>query len=341
MKYDELAFLNLQLAGMLKTGIPLEGALNRLCSAMKRGKLRRELELLEEDLAKGIPLEKAVGARKLPELYQRLLIVGSESEDLPGVLTLAADYYQRMDLIWTRLKGLLVYPATILLISFLLSLAIFLIFRTISIELPALMNDFLETMALSDGIPVFTWMPVLFFGILTLLAFLFISVPRLRRSLRWRLPGFKEAGLAQIASSISLMLRGGSTLSDALELLRQLEAKSEMGREMGRWQRRLAEGYGRFPEIAADSRIFPPLFTWVVANGGEDLAEGFQRAGDLYQKRAAHRSELMLYGVLPVSILFLGILIIGQAMPLVRLMSYSLHYLGDLGGSGATNILGL
>ena len=40
MKLDEFAFVNLQLAGMLKCGIPLEGALKQLCATMRRGGLR-------------------------------------------------------------------------------------------------------------------------------------------------------------------------------------------------------------------------------------------------------------------------------------------------------------
>ena len=40
MKWDEFAFVNQQLAAMLKDGIPLEGALKQLCATMARGGLR-------------------------------------------------------------------------------------------------------------------------------------------------------------------------------------------------------------------------------------------------------------------------------------------------------------
>ena len=53
MKPDELAFANEQLAGMLKSGLPLEGSLRELTDSMKSGSLRTELEALEKDLAKG------------------------------------------------------------------------------------------------------------------------------------------------------------------------------------------------------------------------------------------------------------------------------------------------
>ena len=39
-----------------------------------------------------------------------MILVGVKSGDLPGALTMLADYYQRQSNIWTRLKGLIVYP---------------------------------------------------------------------------------------------------------------------------------------------------------------------------------------------------------------------------------------
>ena len=56
MKNDEFAFFNQQLAAMLRDGVPLEGALRRLCNEMRHGELRTELEQLEADLARGTPL---------------------------------------------------------------------------------------------------------------------------------------------------------------------------------------------------------------------------------------------------------------------------------------------
>ena len=114
MKLDEFAFFNQQLAAMLRDGIPLESALGQLCASMRRGELRDELEKLRADLANGVPIKQALASRKLPQFYVQMMQVGVQSNDLPGVLTLVADYYQSGNLIWTRLKGLMVYPIILL-----------------------------------------------------------------------------------------------------------------------------------------------------------------------------------------------------------------------------------
>src|ERR1700688_4556459 len=121
MKLDEFAFFNQQLAAMLRDGIPLESALGQLCSSMRRGDLRDELEKLRADLANGVPIQQALASRKLPPFYVQMIQVGVKSNDLPGVLTRVADYYQRANLIGMRLKGLMVYPLIVLLATVALS----------------------------------------------------------------------------------------------------------------------------------------------------------------------------------------------------------------------------
>lgn len=318
MNYDELAFVNHQLAGMLKTGIPLEGALRQLCATMQRGGLKTELQKLEAELAKGTSLKEVLSTLRLPEIYRQMIRVGVEGNDLPGVLTLLADYFQRVSLIGMRLKGLMIYPLIVLLASLALSLFLASIFRTFAEEIPAGLQE-TTNQALSGPIPGMIWVPVFVLGLLSGAALLVLLVPPLRRALRWRLPGFKEAGLAQLAAAMRLMLRSGTSLTQALSLLQGLEKETPVGRDIAQWQTRLAGGHAQFSAMASESKIVPPLFTWLVGSGGENLAEGFHRAAEIYQARAVHRVEMLLYAALPVSILFLGLMLISQAYPLMRL----------------------
>ena len=117
MKYDEFAFFNQQLAGMLREGIPLEGALKKLAVGMDRGKLRKEIEQLGADLSTGTPLKEALARGQLPPLYVRMVEIGARSNDLPGILTMLADHYHRANSLWTRLKGLLLYPVIVIVLS--------------------------------------------------------------------------------------------------------------------------------------------------------------------------------------------------------------------------------
>src|SRR5947207_9509683 len=153
MNYDEFAFFKQQLAAMLRDGIPLEGALKQLSEGMRTGLLRAEAEQLEADLARGMPLKEALSRRRLPEFYVRMLEVGARSNDLPGVLTLLADHYHRANALWTRLKGLMVYPLLVLLVSLGLTLLVSLTFSNF-------MSRFYDQMAPSSALTLASvWMP--------------------------------------------------------------------------------------------------------------------------------------------------------------------------------------
>jgi type II secretory pathway component PulF len=264
----------------------------------------------------------------LPELYVHLLEVGVRGNDLPGVLTLLADYYQRLNALWTRLTGLMVYPLLVLGLALTLSMGLFLVYRSL-----------LRTLVSSDqpfgfSLPSFTG-PLLFIPPV-LIALVFVSVllaltwPRLRRYLQWRLPGFREASLSLLASGMNLMLKQGGNLNEALSLMRQLEQHSPAGIELAQWQSRLASGRGTFKTIAQAGTIIPPLFIWLVANSGEDLAAGFRQAAEIYYNRAVHKIDILLYAVLPVSILVLGFVILGQMFPFIRVITITMNSLGSM-----------
>ena len=330
MKYETLAFFNQQLGTMLRQGIPLEGALQQLCANMQRGELRGEMEQLAADLKAGTPLDNALAVRKLPPFYVQMVRVGVRSNDLPGMLLMLADYYRQVDLVWTRLKGLMVYPLLVLVAAFGVSCLFtyfFSKFGHVGGE-----NGFLVQLSGAPFPPAFlvsVWVPPVVLGTVLLLAIIALATPSLNRRLLWRLPAFKEAKLAQFASAMQLMLKSGGELSDALALAGQLEHGTPAGAEVSHWQERLKAGRGKFAEMAAPSRAFPPLFLWLVGNAGEDLAAGFKRAAEIYTARATYRIEMFLYAALPFAVLGLGMMILFQVLPVLRILAATMNSLGS------------
>ena len=295
-----------------------------------KGALRTELEKLEADLAKGTPLREAVRARQLPDLYRQMLEVGAQSNDLPGILTMLADHYQRRHVIWTRLKGLMVYPAIVLFGAFLLSCFLSFMLQTI-VSVHGCAGIFLAVPTPQQYKSSDLVRRLSFWDSPQWCCCVAVATPRVRRALRWRLPAFKEASLAQIASALALMLKSGVPLNNALGLVEQLERGTPAEAELGRWRQRLAAGQGKFSEMAGGGKLFPPLFIWTVSQSHEDLTAGFQRAAETYQSRATYRTELLLYSALPCSVLALGLVIISQIQPVIFMFMSLLESIGDDG----------
>jgi len=338
MKYDEFAFFNQQLALMLRDGIPLEGALRRLCQDMRAGALRNELAALEGDLAHGTPLAAALESRQLPELYKRMMLVGMKSGDLPGALTMLADYFQRQSNIWTRLKSLLVYPLIVMFLSFVISLALAGIW-SLFIG-PAMEHAFFDMGMVLPGATYLAfrllhdiWIFPMVFGGLFFLALTPVVVPVWRSRLFWRLPAFKEASVARVAGALNLLLKNGVGLPDAIKLVCLLESNANASTDLNRWQANLASGFTKFSEVAAASKMFPPMFVWVVANAGEDMAAGFSRAAEIYQTRAHYRTEVALYSVLPVAAMLLGAVVLSQAFLLFTMFLPLIAMISEMSGN--------
>jgi len=338
MKYDEFAFFNQQLAAMLRDGIPLEGALRRLCQEMRGSDLRTELEALEADLARGTPLAQALPPRQLPELYKRMVMVGVKSGDLPGALTMLADYFQRQGNLWTRLKSLLVYPLIVIIVAFIIS------------GLLATMWSFFIRPAMFDmyagmnvRLPAFTlfalgsfgniWIFPILQGLLLAFVVAVLALPVWRGKFLWRLPAFKEASVSRVAAAIKLLLNNGVSLPEALDLVRQLESNPQAAADLEHWRTNLAAGQTKFSEVAAASKMFPPMFVWVVANAGEDLAGGFSRAAEIYQARAYYRTEVALYSVLPIAAVFLGAVVLTMAFLVISMFLPLIAMISNLSGN--------
>ena len=324
ISYEDLAFTNRQLAGMLRNGVPLESGLRQLCASMATGRLRTELSKLEQDVEEGKPLREAIRSRHLPELYVQMLQVGAQSNDLPGILVLLADYYERVQAIWTRLKGLMIYPIIVAVMATALSLGMAFIGHQV---LQSVTDESGRVPSSAASLASIAIIPVASCCVLVGLVAMAL-VPPLRRWASWMLPGFKEAALSQFAAAMSLMLKQGCPLSEALQISHQMEMRSPLGKELGVWQRLLAGGDGKFLAFAVPGRIFTPLFVWLVGNAGEDLAAGFDRAAEVYSARATYRVEMMLYAALPVAVVLLGIIILGQLLPIAHLSLKMLDIVG-------------
>ena len=309
MKTDELAFVNEQLAGMLRSGIPLEGALQQLCKTMRRGGLRTEFERLGGDLANGVPLAEALGRRQLPEFYVQMVRIGIAGNDLPGTLTMLADYYQQTYSIGTRLKGLMVYPVIVLAVSLLLCGGLTLMWTTLAREFLVGLSG--ETAGAGTAVVVL-WVPFILLLLLSAVVVAGLTFRSIRRLLRWRLPAFRDASVARVAHALSVLLKGGCPLPEGIGFVRAMEEGTPVAGELALWQQRLASGGNAFAETAGQGKVFPAMFYWLVAGAGDDLAAGFQRAAEIYRARAVYRIEMLLYAALPVAILVLGAMIFSQ-----------------------------
>jgi type II secretory pathway component PulF len=324
MTNEEIGFFNQQLAGMLRTGIPLERGVEQLCRSMKGGVWREELEKLSKGLAAGSSLPEALKQSKLPPFYCQMLTLGAKGKDLAGMLVLVADYYHRRHQVWTRLKGLMVYPAIVLATMLIMSIGTTLAMVYLSRSLSGVLWELGRIQPLSLQLCL-TPLALIILFVVVCVAFLYRPW---QCFLQWRLPAFREAALANFASAMALMMKRGVPLPEALEMVQKLDSANPLNRELKQWQEKMAQGSGKVGQFAQAGRCVPPLFVWLLNGAGEDLARGFERAAEIYHGRARHLSDLLLQTALPVLVLLLGALIVVQLIPALSVMGAFMNALG-------------
>lgn len=328
MNYDEFAFFNQQLAAMLRDGIPLEGALKQLSVGMKRQPLRAEIERLESDLSQGKPLKEALTQRNLPDLYRRMVEIGARSNDLPAMLTLLADHYQRANTLWSRLKGLMVYPLIVIFVAIGFTVILSAVFGKFAAEIGQGFFGQPETSIHVSAALTAMWVPPILLMIAGAAGIAAITFAPLRSWLRWRLPAFREATLTQLASAMALMTRNGVSLPDALAMAEAMETNPGAKAALARWQQLIQSGQGKPSQWPDNLGPIPSMFLWLVRKGGENISDGFEKAAEIYRARASYRIELALYGALPVSVLLVGQGVFWQVAPILRLFIMMMNSLG-------------
>ena len=321
MNTEELAFVNRQLAGMLKSGIPLESGLKKMTESMSDSRLKDQLGQLGERLEKGQTVEQAVEGLDLPDTYKRLLVLGQESQSMPKVLSCVADYYERIGTLVTRLRGLAIYPMLILvcgllvagLMAFLLSMLKkdvgILTFGGVS-DLQSPTTRFFRS----------SWSSIFPMGVFAVGLLFYIIVLRsqkMRRYFSWKIPMLRDAALAQYAGLAEALLTSGARLPEVIRMVRKLESGSAMETDLAQIEQNLAEGHAGYDSASRGCRTIPNFFNWIVAQAGEDVTAGFGHARTIYTSRAESKMQAFLYCFLPVNILLIGLLLLVFFIPTI------------------------
>lgn len=320
MNASELTFFNHQLAGMLKAGVPLEGALKEVARTAGSAEVRAEVEMLERDLAGGKTLGAALEGRNFPELFKRVLQAGADSGDLPGLLLLLAGHYERVATLRNRLMTFLVYPLILLVGCVLLSAAFSLGLLWLGKEMGLL------AMASQMKLVLMMSLPPMAFLLLLLAAGGVIWSRRCRLWLLWKVPGARDHALSLMASTTEMLLRSGMPLDQVWLMVAMLESGSAMEREVLRWRKAAANGCARFHQMATPGGMAPPMFVWLVEQGGEDLAAGFRRAAEVYQQRSIQLGDVILSATMPVGLVTVSTLLVAQLLTVWHLLRIQLAF---------------
>lgn len=119
----DIAFFSRQMATMMKSGVPIVGALDIIASGHKNPRMKKMVESVRTDIEGGSSLYEAVSKHpvQFDELYRNLVRAGEGAGVLETVLDTVATYKENIEALKGKIKKAMFYPAMVLAVALLVS----------------------------------------------------------------------------------------------------------------------------------------------------------------------------------------------------------------------------
>jgi general secretion pathway protein F len=276
-----------ELAALLDSGVTLVPALDVLLQAPAPDSVRLALAAARDNIRDGLPLSQSVlrWPVRLAPYEVPILEAGESTGGMPQALSQLAAFLEESATLREKLLAALLYPAIVVVLATLLGGLV------MTFLLPRMAGLLAET---GMAVPMFT--RVLFaaariLGPILLLVFAVaaVAVPIARRRARrdaqvaaaaderlYRMPGlgpaWRELASLRFVRTLSLLLRRGIGLLEALPLAAQASGSAFLLADARRETEALAQGKPLADVVRSIRALHPSLAAWVRAGqGGGDL----------------------------------------------------------------------
>ncbi len=341
LPYPVLADFLHNLGIFLKSGIPIDMALNELAKESESRKVAEMASALHDSVRSGnslyFSLEKY--AYLMPTSVRSLIEIGEQSGNLDHVLMESAKHLNRLNVIKQDVSRALIYPVFVMLTV--MCAALFWVYYV----LPDLSNMFhqmganlppvtLAVIATIRWIEVFLrdWGILFFMGII-LLGMVAVRSDRVQMlffSLAYRLPVAKtivrSSVMAFITEYLAMLVSSGINIIDSLKILEKAVGNRLYQQRIRQVREGLERGNSLSKELAK-AEVFPPMVVRLV-NVGElsgNLDKQLTTLAEEYRRRLEHVIGTISEVLKPLVILVAGgffiLMVIVFLLPVYQLIA--------------------
>jgi general secretion pathway protein F len=323
---DQVGTLTGELATLLRSGLPLDRALELLITLSPNPQMQALMTRVRDEVRGGSALSKALEAH--PAVFDRFYVgmirAGEAGGSLGTVLTRIAEFMERSKELKETVASALIYP-TILVLASVTSVMLLLIF-----VVPQFSQMFEQS---GKALPFATqlviaagellrkyWWAIPLSGFLIWRYFSWqMGHPESKKTwdgrfLRLPLVGdlMTKIEVARFARTLGTLLTNGIPLLAALGVVKETVGNSVIANGLGAAREQLQAGQGLSKPLMAQG-VFPLLAVHMVSVGEETgrLDEMLTRVADVYDREVSLAVKRMLALLEPVMILGLGLIIGG------------------------------
>jgi type IV pilus assembly protein PilC len=341
IKAGDIAVFSRQIATMMKSGVPIVGALEIIANGNKNVRMQNLVNAVRADIQGGMSFSEALGKHpvQFDELYQNLVRSGEAAGVLETVLDTVATYKENLEALKGKIKKAMFYPIMVVAVALVVSgiLLVFVVpqfedvFKSFGAELPA----FTQMVVNLSRFMVSWWWLILLFVVAAIMAFIAAK----KRSLAFqhfldrlvlRVPVIGQimhnSSIARFARTLGVTFRAGVPLVEALDTVAGATGNIVYEGAVKRIRDDVAVGY---PVNVAMKQVnlFPHMVIQMTAIGEEAgaLDTMLFKVAEFYEQEVNNAVDALSSLLEPMIMVFLGVVVGGMVvamyLPIFKLAS--------------------
>jgi len=336
----DLVIFTRQFATMIDSGLPLVQCLDIQSKQAPNPSFRKQLTVIKESVESGSTFADALG--KFPDtfddLFRNMVAAGEVGGILDTILNRLAQYLEKADRLKRQIKGAMMYPLIVMLVS--LGVITLLLLKVV----PTFEEMFAE---FGQALPAPTqfvidlskWLQANFLFIIVasaVIGFAFRQFYRTKRGeviidgLLLRLPVMGDllvkTAVARFCRTLGTMIASGVPILEALDICGRTAGNKVIENAVMDVRSAISEGR-TIAEPLSESKVFPEMVCQMIsvgeATGALDVMLG--KVADFYEEEVDQAVENMTSMMEPIIIVFLGGiiggLVIAMYMPIFSMAS--------------------
>lgn len=320
----DIVFFTRQFATMMNAGLNVSTVMATMKKQKTSHGLRKALEDIHDDVNLGVSLSEALRKHKgsFPSFLMRMMEVGELSGNLDSIMLKLADYYEREYEVNKKIKGALIYPAVILVVTVLMLVFILVfvlpnfqaMFESSGATLPLITRILI---ALSESIQA-NW--YLYLGSVLALVFglrAFAKTDRgydLASRAKLKLPlikgNYQMIVTSRFARTMQILLYSGITITYALEITANVMDNTVLKKKVLAVKEDVNQGEP-FSASLEKTGVFPDILLSMVEIGetSGSLDEMLEKSSTHYDKEMENAVNQMIKLIEPMAILLVAVLV--------------------------------
>ena len=324
VKINDLMIFTRQFSTLIASQIPLVDSLKNLYRQTSQPILKEVILEIKNDIESGFSLSQALAnyPRVFSEFYINMIKSAEITGRLSETLDFLADFLEKQTILISKIRNALIYPAFVIglfIIAAILMTTMVLpqiipIFKESNVELPFFTKMLIT---ISEFILKSWFILIIVIGVLIFVLFdyflskegkVFLNEIILRIPILNKI--FKNLYLARFAESMRVLIKGGLTIPQAIEVTSKTIGNHIYQELLYEASIKIRQGK-LLSQALVEKRYFPPLFVQLVAIGESTgrLEDLLLKINNFYSRQVEDVVNNLVELIQPILMVLIGVLI--------------------------------